>query len=158
MIDAIVFGELDLPPVGPHDLDACVAEDRSNAFCLRSWSAQDRAELQDWDGHNCWCNPPFSMILAILRRFLFCKRRSPHGTAATFVIPEWEEQSFFLLVTSLPKVFKLLRRFERGTALFTAPALRGGGRTYWGETRWPVRVYRVGPAPVTWEPSALTAC
>ena len=86
IISPVQFAELD-EEFGPFTLDACVAESRANAFCVRGWSAVDDARVQEFDGLNAWANLPFSVMLEILRNFLRCKRRRQMGTAACFLVP-----------------------------------------------------------------------
>ena len=133
---------------GPFTVDACVAESRANAYCYLSWSAVEDARVQKFDGHNAWGNLPFSIMFAILKNFLRCKRRQQWGTSACFLVPVWDGDAGWELVKSLPHVFTVVREWGQGTHLFTAPDLRGHGRTAWGPTRWPVVVVRVGPEPV----------
>ncbi|KAK3234410.1 hypothetical protein CYMTET_55352 [Cymbomonas tetramitiformis] len=105
-------------------------------------------EQVKFDGHNAWGNLPFSIMFAILKNFLKCKRRQQWGTSACFLVPVWDGDAGWELVKSLPQVFRVVREWGKGTHLFTAPDLRGHGRTAWGPTRWPVVVVRVGPEPV----------
>ncbi|KAK3250395.1 hypothetical protein CYMTET_40225 [Cymbomonas tetramitiformis] len=147
MLHPALWHELDVE-LGPFTLDACVAPSRANAFCSLSWSHEEDARVQAFDGHNAWGNLPFSVMLDILRNFLRCKRRQQMGTAGTFLVPVWDGEEAWELVKSLPHVFRVVRRWSQGTHLFTAPALRGGGRSVWGPTRWDVVVVRVGPEPV----------
>ncbi|KAK3237869.1 hypothetical protein CYMTET_52088 [Cymbomonas tetramitiformis] len=98
-------------------------------------------DRDDWmvcpkfDGHNAWGNLPFSIILAIIKNFLRCKRRQQWGTAACFLVPVWDGNAGWELVKSLPHVFKVVREWAQGTHLFTTLDLRGHGRTAWGATR-----------------------
>ena len=99
-----------------------------------------------------YCNPPYSRILDFLVRFLFCKQRSPLGTAAVFVLPVWDDGpgkgTFWNLVSEYPEVFEIVDRFKEGSELFTAPQQRGVKRRFLGTTKWPVVIVRVGPAPL----------
>ncbi|KAK3245033.1 hypothetical protein CYMTET_45380, partial [Cymbomonas tetramitiformis] len=147
MVCPVRWAELD-QEFGPFTVDACVAESRANAYCYLSWSKAEDARVQKFDGHNAWGNLPFSIIVAIIKNFLKCKRRQQWGTAACFLVPVWPGNEGWELVRSLPEVFKVVREWAQGTHLFTAPDLRGHGRTAWGPTRWPVVVVRVGPEPV----------
>eukprot|EP00854_Cymbomonas_tetramitiformis_P006069 gene6069-biopygen6099 len=79
----------------------------------------------DWEGHNAWCNLPFSRILEILQHFLECKRRQNVGMAACFVIPVWPTAGFFKFIEARPTVFFPLVRFDADSDLFTAPAVPG---------------------------------
>ncbi|KAK3261453.1 hypothetical protein CYMTET_29637 [Cymbomonas tetramitiformis] len=73
-LSPVLFAEMD-EEFGPFTLDACVTWSRANAFCSRSWSTEDDARVQKFDGHNAWANLPFSVMYDILRNFLRCKRR-----------------------------------------------------------------------------------
>ncbi|KAK3258627.1 hypothetical protein CYMTET_32336 [Cymbomonas tetramitiformis] len=147
MVCPVRWAELD-QEFSPFTVDACVAESRANAYCYLSWSKAEDARVQKFDGHNAWGNLPFSIIVAIIKNFLKCKRRQQWGTAACFLVPVWPGNEGWELVRSLPEVFKVVREWAQGTHLFTDPDLRGHGRTAWGPTRWPVVVVRVGPEPV----------
>ncbi|KAK3249488.1 hypothetical protein CYMTET_41080 [Cymbomonas tetramitiformis] len=141
MVCPVRWAELD-QEFGPFTVDACVAESRANAYCYLSWSKAEDARVQKFDGHNAWGNLPFSIIVAIIKNFLKCKRRQQWGTAACFLVPVWPGNEGWELVRSLPEVFKVVREWAQGTHLFTAPDLRGHGRTAWGPTKWPVVVVR----------------
>ncbi|KAK3265544.1 hypothetical protein CYMTET_25779 [Cymbomonas tetramitiformis] len=134
MVCPVRWAELD-QEFGPFTVDACVAESRANAYCYLSWSKAEDARVQKFDGHNAWGNLPFSIIVAIIKNFLKCKRRQQWGTAACFLVPVWPGNEGWELVRSLPEVFKVVREWAQGTHLFTAPDLRGHGRTAWGPTR-----------------------
>jgi hypothetical protein len=87
------------------------------------------------------------MLLEILQHDVRCKRAHPVGTAAIFVVPCWPTEEFYKFAMSLPQLIKVVRRWPRGSALFTAPvpAPLGGGRVYQGPTRWPVVALRISP-------------
>eukprot|EP00854_Cymbomonas_tetramitiformis_P034538 gene34538-biopygen32966 len=110
----------------------------------------------DFRGHNAWGNLPFSDFLAILQNFLRCKRRQQNGTSGTFLVPCWEGNPGYELVKSLPEVFRVKRRWDARSTLFTAPSPEGGGRTFWGKTRFAVMVVHCPPGPVFWADSELT--
>eukprot|EP00854_Cymbomonas_tetramitiformis_P034024 gene34024-biopygen4051 len=140
-----LLSRLDMPrflEFGPFTVDSCVAVSRANSYCYHSWSQKEDARVQRFDGHNAWGNLPFSIMVEIIKNFLRCKRRQQWGTAACFLVPVWDGNDGWELVKSLPGVFKVVRRWEKGTHLFTAPDLRGHGGTAWGPTRWPVVVVR----------------
>ncbi|KAK3247075.1 hypothetical protein CYMTET_43418 [Cymbomonas tetramitiformis] len=154
MLSPAEFHSLDME-FGPFTLDACVAPSRANAFCAVSWSREEDARVQRCDGHQAWGNLPFSIMYDIIVNFLRCKKRQQMGTSGTFLVPVWGQDRgrapdpTWTLILSMPEVFKVVREWRKGTHLFTAPALRGGGRSEWGPTRWNVVVVRVGPEPVT---------
>ncbi|KAK3257901.1 hypothetical protein CYMTET_33022, partial [Cymbomonas tetramitiformis] len=135
----VLFAEMD-EEFGPFALDACVASSRANAFCVRNWSAEDDARKQRFDGLNTWANLPFSVMYEILLNFLKCKRRQQMGTGGCFLVPVWEGDEAYELVSGMREVFRPVRKYRAGTMLFTAPALDGKGRSEWGPTRWDVLV------------------
>ncbi|KAK3274149.1 hypothetical protein CYMTET_17654 [Cymbomonas tetramitiformis] len=65
----VLFAEMD-EEFGPFILDACMASSQANAFFVRSWSAEDDARKQRFDGLNAWANLPFSVMYEILLNFL----------------------------------------------------------------------------------------
>eukprot|EP00854_Cymbomonas_tetramitiformis_P034023 gene34023-biopygen4050 len=66
-----MFQDLDeRPGVGPFSIDAGCDESGSNAQTTSFCTVVQDCLLQDWSGHNAWCNPPFSKILLILWHFL----------------------------------------------------------------------------------------
>ncbi|KAK3242272.1 hypothetical protein CYMTET_48029 [Cymbomonas tetramitiformis] len=105
MLHPALWHELDVE-FGPFTLDSCVAVSRANAFCMLSWSKEEDARVQAFDGHNAWGNLPFSIMLDILRNFLKCKQRRQMGTAGTFLVPVWDGNEAWELVKALPDVFK----------------------------------------------------
>jgi hypothetical protein len=141
-----VFADLDFA-FGPFMIDACVDLFRRNSHCAVSWTARDDCMAQRWHGLTVFCNGPFSMLLPIVQRFLACKLEEPVGTAAMFIFPLWVGESFLDLVYSRPDVFRIVRRFPVGTALFSTPipVHQGGGRRYAGPIRWPVIAVWAGP-------------
>ena len=134
---------------GPFNRDGAVDVHKSNTWCRDGWSLVEDATRQDWDEENIYCNPPYSCILDFLIRFLFCKLRSPFGTAALFVLPLWEGTLFWDLIQQYPEVFKIVETFGTGSDLFTSPNQRGWVRKHCGPTKWPVVVVRVGAEPLT---------
>ena len=139
---------------GPFDIDAATDVHGSNSYMRpeATWNIIVDACKMNWDEMTVYCNPPYSRILDFLVRFLFCKQRSPMGTAAVFVLPVWDsgpgQGTFWNLVTEHPDVFEVVARYPEGTRLFTAPAQRGLNRRDVGATKWPVVIVRVGPAPL----------
>ena len=134
---------------GPFDRDGAVDVHKSNTWCREGWSILDDSTRQNWDEQTVYCNPPYSIILDFLIRFLFCKLRSPLGTAAIFVLPLWEGTLFWTLIQQYPEVFEVVEMFPKDSHLFTSPNQRGWVRKHCGPTKWPVVVVRVGPAPLT---------
>ncbi|KAK3252543.1 hypothetical protein CYMTET_38156 [Cymbomonas tetramitiformis] len=70
----------------------------------------------------------------------------PWGTAACFLVHVWDGVDGWELVKSLPHVFRVVREWKKGTHLFTAPDLRGHGKTAWGPTSYAGHSLRRGGA------------
>ena len=143
----------------PFHVDTCCDDLGGNSHLLEYWTRSMDARVQCWDAKNCFCNPPFSLIIAILLRFLVCKERCQVATAALFVLPDWDGEPFLDLIYSLPLTFDLVERFPAGSELFTAPVKGQPHRRYCGVTRWDVLIFRVHPSPmkeavdwVKWKP------
>jgi len=134
---------------GPFDIDACADELGTNAHFGKSWNKKTDCRKQQWGGWNVYCNGPFSELLSILMHAVACKKAHPVGTSALFIVPCWTTEEFYKYAMSLPTVFKVVRRWKKGSHLFTAPvpAPLGGGRVYAGPTRWPVVALWISPAP-----------
>ncbi|KAK3238425.1 hypothetical protein CYMTET_51559 [Cymbomonas tetramitiformis] len=77
---------------------------------------------QKFDGHIAWGNLPFSIMFAILKNFLMCKRRQQWGTAACFLVPVWDGDAGWELMKSLPQ--ELQREAERYRVEALAPETR----------------------------------
>ena len=136
---------------GPFDCDAAADIWGSNTYCYYSWNANNSALVQNWGGMNIYCNPPFSLILEFLVRFLACKMKYPMGTSALFILPVWDGEyakPFWELVVGHPTVFHIVRRFPAGVPMFTSPNTRGASRRYVGPTKWPVVAVWVPPTPL----------
>ncbi|KAK3283443.1 hypothetical protein CYMTET_8864 [Cymbomonas tetramitiformis] len=63
----VLFAEMEFRPF---TFDACVASSRANAFCWWSWSAEEDARKQHFDGLIAWMNLSFSVMYEILVNFL----------------------------------------------------------------------------------------
>eukprot|EP00959_Pyramimonas_sp_CCMP1952_P145807 3052732-Pyramimonas_sp.AAC.1 len=130
--------------------DQCTDQYRTNAHCAHSWYATDDCTKQNWGGLHVFCNGLFSLLFDILSHFVECKQRHPVGTAALVIVPLWPTEKFWQYAMSLPQVFKVVRRWPKGSEMFTAPipANKGGGRRECGPTRWPVVALRVDPGAI----------
>ena len=131
---------------GMFEVDACAAPDGSNAMTDVWWHVGDDCRRHDWAGKNVWANIPYqpepqsTLMGEILQHFLKCWERSPYTTSATFVLPAWEDQTWFALVRDH---FVLVERVPKGTMFFSRPAeTPRGRRLYVGPTRWDVVVVR----------------
>ena len=134
---------------GQFDVDACCDAMGANKQCLLYWTEAMDARVQRWHGKHVVCNPPYSVILQILLRFLVCKCEQPLGTAAVFIVPYWEGEDFLTLIESLPGTFIEIGEYKAGAHLYTAPIVGSARRKDCGGTHWDVRVYRVEPGPMT---------
>ena len=108
---------------GPIEVDACCDEIGSNAHFVEFWSSTDDCRRHNWAGRTIYCNPPFSLMFSILLHFLKCKMSSPVGTSAMFVLPVWLSHDAVRMVLAMPEWFEVVRRYEAGTRLFTAPQM-----------------------------------
>ena len=145
-LDPVVVRELD-QQFGPFLVDGACDLRGANSHFRMFWTAADDAAVKRWHGIRVWMNGPFGGLLPIVRRFLQCKAECQLGTSAMFIIPLWVEEDFYKLMRSLPQVFRVVRTWEAGTALFTAPVLShvGSGRVYRGPTKWAVQAVWAGP-------------
>ena len=103
---------------------------------------------------NVYINPPYSKLLVVLLHFLRCKLRAPVGTAVLLILPVWVGEAYWDLVCALPRTFRVVRRWDTGSALFTSPDGPMAQRKYCGPTRWPAVALRVDAHP---SPDALAA-
>ena len=137
---------------GPFEVDACCDILGSNANFPVFWTAVVDCRKEDWCNRNVYCNPPFSLMFSILLHFLRCKIKCQLGTTATFVLPVWLSHEAIKLVVEMgTEWFAIVRTFEAGTHLFTAPSdvARSTGRRDVGPTRWAVWVVRCPPSRVS---------
>ncbi|KAK3262248.1 hypothetical protein CYMTET_28878 [Cymbomonas tetramitiformis] len=119
---------------GPFTVDSCVAVSGANSYCYHSWSAVEDARGQKFDGHNAWGNLPFSIMFAIIKNFLQCKRRQQWGTAACFLVPMWDGDDGWELVKSLPHVFRM--ELQREAECYRAEAMAPETRRCYGTGVW----------------------
>ena len=136
---------------GPFSVDGAVDIYRANAQFSTSWSALEDCRRMPFHSKRVYINPPFSgsVIEEVLEHFLVCKHECPVGTAAIFILPEWQQRPFWDTLIRHPHIFRVVRRWEAGSNLFTSPvpAHRGTGREYRGATRWPVVAVWARPEP-----------
>ena len=127
---------------GPFDLDGCCDVFGANSQLLH-WSSDFLKE--DVTGRRVFLNPPYQddFIVQALTHLLYAKEAEPLGTAALIVLPFWWDKKFWKVIIALPKIFKVVERFEAGSDLFTSPDGRQGQRKKCGPTRWPVVVVRM---------------
>jgi len=123
---------------GPFTVATAVDLLNTNTRCRRSVNQEEDGTKFEYGGHNAYCNPPYSIIILFLLRFLKCKQGTPEGTSALFILPAWTTYEFWKLVVSLPQVFFIEHRFQSGLELFSSPNNPTADRFVVGPTRWPV--------------------
>lgn len=142
-VEETFFAKYDLSSkFGPFVVDACCDDLGINSFCRRFWSPSNSCLKHDWAGERVFCNPPFSLLEEILRHAIKCKRRSPLGTSALFILPVWPQMEYWNIMESNPDILVIVERIEKGTSMFTVPSRAIGvyERFSLGPTRWPVVV------------------
>ena len=92
MIHPSIFSKFNML-CGPHDIDAACDKQGRNALVHQYWTAKDDFRRQDWAHHTTWANVPFNMVHEAVTQFLRGKYASPDDTAATFVVPAWQNAS-----------------------------------------------------------------
>lgn len=122
----------------------------ANAYFAQGWNSRQDCRTTDWRYRNVFMNGPFSMMEAIIKRFLVGKRTSPVGTGALFIVPAWRDAAFYQLILNNSDIFSTtpVRRWPAGTSLFTypRPPHEGSGRVDAGPTRWEVEAWWAPPA------------
>jgi hypothetical protein len=156
---SILRKEFDLlnKELGPFNMEAFVDDSYMNAhldeeMCVTK--SQDSFSVP-WKGKNVYGNMPFDSVTIekTLTYGLKEFQESPFDTSLCFVVPEWKNQRWY----GLTKYFKVVRRYEKGSNLFTIPASKlttdnadsVDGRFSVGPTKWPVLVlYKDWTTPV----------
>lgn len=92
---------------GPHTVDLCATAE--NTKCARFFSKQASpgsagvdALLQDWRRENGWCNPPFNMLLPVVRKVI------QQEASVTLVAPVWRAQAWWHLAARHCSHYQLL--------------------------------------------------
>jgi hypothetical protein len=101
--------------------DACANNNGDNARCARFASPAHTFDSADVRGHTVWLHPPYARINKFVRHYQQCKARSVHDTSACVVVPAWDGKH-----TRLLQGMQLVRRYETGHKLFSAPDGTGG--------------------------------
>ena len=110
-----LFAQLDRF-VGGHSVDAFAVG--ANALAQHFWSPVDDTLGKNWAGLTVWANPPFSMLLRVLRHFKTAYSAMPSSTAATFVIPLWGRLG---RCWPLLRGARVLGWFPQGSTIFDRP-------------------------------------
>ncbi|KAK3262254.1 hypothetical protein CYMTET_28884 [Cymbomonas tetramitiformis] len=113
MLGPVHWVDIDLE-FGPFTIDCSVVPSRANSYCYRSWSREEDARVQRFDGLNAWEKLPFSILKEILVNFLRAKKRQQWGTAACFLVPVWPGNPGWDMVVSMPEVFRVELQREAG--------------------------------------------
>ena len=128
---------------GPFTLDAACSVTGDNAQCKEFCSKENSFLDKQLRGHVVWVNAPYDQAAEFLGHYTEQKKKYP-GIAAMFVLPQWESQPWW----AFTKGFSRVRRYPKGTQLFTSPGPKGSAtRMRRGATNWPVMVF--------WDPPAL---
>ena len=132
-------------------VSACADVFGRNSHTPRWWSREDSCLRHHWGGMFVWCNPPFSLIIDVLVHFLRCKREVPMGTPLLLLVPVWVGAAWRSHILAMPRTFRRVRRWARGTPLFTAPPreMPALARSYVGSAPFAVEVYHVSGAPMS---------
>ncbi|KAK3241457.1 hypothetical protein CYMTET_48774 [Cymbomonas tetramitiformis] len=128
----------------PFTLDGGADPVGTNAHLPRYRSVVDGFTRSPVDGEHVYSNPDYACVREYLEHFLACQRRSPFGTAGTFVLPVWDTYDWWPLL----KGAHVLRVYPTGSDLFTSPEWRnlaagdgtyafGAERAFRGSTHWP---------------------
>lgn len=73
------------------DIDVCA--DATNAKCTNYWTIDDNGLDQDWGGHTCFCNPPYSDAKEWVRK-AYEESQKP-GTTIVLLIPARTDTRYF---------------------------------------------------------------
>ena len=103
---------------GPFTMDAAAHHSGNNAQCKRFCSKKNTFLGTNCKGQTVWCNPPFEHVEQFVRHYQQ-QKAADASTAGMFVLPQWENSSWWRLVKDWARV----RTYPKGTELFTAPAV-----------------------------------
>ena len=125
-------------------LDAASNDDGSNAHCTGFCSDCPSNSFLDGvcTGH-MWINAPFTQLMPFLQHYLHCKQLNPDSTSACILIPGYLLKPMRSMLGSM----RLLKRYSKGSQLFTTPT-KLGNRAAMPGAHWPVYVYTDVPADV----------
>ena len=115
-IASLVFIEVAALTGKPFTINACCDDDGVNSHCVSYCSPPSSFLKRDVSGQHVWMNMPTSRIELFIKHNLKCKARAPQSTSACVVVPCWQGP-WRKLLTGM----KLLKSYEQGSTLFTAP-------------------------------------
>ena len=84
-------------------------------------------------------NAPFAHIAAVIKHYLKCKSAAPYATSACFLVPSWQGTW-----RSLLSGMKLLKTYDKGARIFSAPVNNGYAKRL-GPTPWSMEVWYDAP-------------
>lgn len=92
-----------------------------NELCAQGYDVQNSAFPHEWVGRDFYGNPVFEeqFIYRTLDKALTDFSKSPTDTRFLFLVPDWPTSSWYGFV----KHFQIIRRFEKGTVMFSAPGV-----------------------------------
>ena len=123
-------------------LDAAANNDDSNAHCTEFCSPSSSFLDGVHTGH-MWINAPFTKLMPFLQHYLHCKQLNPDSTSACILIPGYLLKPMGSMLGSM----RLLKRYRKGSQLFTTPT-KSGNRAAMPGAHWPVYVYTDVPVDV----------
>lgn len=101
------------------DLD--LAASSSNSKCLSFFSLSDDALLQDWSGHVCWCNPPYSRRLGQWIEKAYLESCKPNTTIVMLVPSRTDTLWFHKFCLPYAEIRFLRGRLRFGSSSSPAP-------------------------------------
>ena len=125
------FAEIEALAGRAFTLDAAANDAGDNAMCDQFCSPANSFLDAQHAGH-IWINPPFTQLLSFMQHYLHC----PSSTSACILIPGYLPQELKPMLTNM----RLLKRFTKGTSLFTTPT-KSGARVAMPGTHWPVYIH-----------------
>lgn len=137
------FAEIEALAGRVFTLDAAANDAGDNAMCAQFCSPANSFLDAEHTGH-IWINPPFTQLPSFMQHYLHCKQLNPSSTSACILIPGYLLQELKPMLTNM----RLLKRFTKGTSLFTTPT-KSGARVAMPGTHWPVYIYTDVAADVT---------
>lgn len=98
----------------------------------------------DCSGHSVWMNFPFNKIKPMLSHFLSCWNRDPAHTSGCVVVPKWDDPELAAMLTD----FQLVKEYDEGQTLFSAPVPGSDKRRILPGIPWPVQVWHKAPSDI----------
>ena len=136
----LIFAEVQALSGRKFTLGAAATDNGSNAKCDEFCSPANSFLDSVHTGH-IWINAQFSKLLSFVQHYLHCKQLAPDDTSACMLIPGFLLKPLRSFLTGM----RLLKRFNKGTQLFTAVDKCGQGKAMPG-VHWPVYICTDLPA------------